>query len=685
MTYQELISRALEMDAAREEKNVMLSNARICAFLLDHCQLKLTDKNYFFMETNLKTFEGRALRVVLDARTDVLPKYRTQANTEAIESKAYYGSQDLSHTAPDWETIFRLGLEGLKQRVLARTGRPKNPHFVEATVTVLEAAQRFARRCAAFARENGREQMAAGLENLAEKGPGDLYEAFQMTLFYYNLQQYFEAIDVRTMGRLDQLTAPFATDPETALALADRYLLEIDAIGAYANMPFALGGSDEKGKTTVNFMSYILLDAYKKRMLPNVKLHILCTPDIPEDFLLCCMDSIKRGGNSLVFINDPVMVQGLEKLGIEREDARRYSIVGCYEASAREEIPCSCSTRVNLVKALEYTLHAGKDLRTGYTVGLAKAPDYATFEALYETFWANTKYLCDSAMLLTNTAEARNPVRYAAPLFSATLEECVLRGGDAYADHCARYNNSSLMAVGLGTVVDSLYAIKHLVYDTGLVTLSQLTEILKNNWEGQEALRNFIRNKLPKYGNGDPRVDDLAVDLAHRLARLVNGAPNGRGGVYRLGIFSIDWRATWGKFTAATPDGRRNGDSLSQNASAAFGMDREGPTGHILSVTRLPGEDAVNGLVLDMEMHSSAVRGENGTKVLLATLKTFLEKGGQTVHYNILDTETLKDAQLHPENHQNLQVRVCGWNAEFIKMKKEEQDEYILRSQLQMR
>ena len=601
MTYQELISRALEMDAAREEKNVMLSNARICAFLLDHCQLKLTDKNYFFMETNLKTFEGRALRVVLDARTDVLPKYRTQANTEAIESKAYYGSQDLSHTAPDWETIFRLGLEGLKQRVLARTGRPKNPHFVEATVTVLEAAQRFARRCAAFARENGREQMAAGLENLAEKGPGNLYEAFQMTIFYYNLQQYFEAIDVRTMGRLDQLTAPFATDPETAMELADRYLLEIDAIEAYANMPFALGGSDAKGKTTVNFMSYILLDAYKKRMLPNVKLHILCTPDIPEDFLLCCMDSIKRGGNSLVFINDPVMVQGLEKLGIEREDARRYSIVGCYEASAREEIPCSCSTRVNLVKALEYTLHAGKDLRTGYTVGLAKAPDYATFEALYEAFWANTKYLCDSAMLLTSTAEVRNPVRYAAPLFSATLEECVLRGGDAYADHCARYNNSSLMAVGLGTVVDSLYAIKHLVYDTGLVTLSQLTEILKNNWEGQEALQKFIRNKLPKYGNGDPRVDDLAVDLARRLARRVNGAPNGRGGVYRLGIFSIDWRATWGKFTAATPDGRRNGDSLSQNASAAFGMDREGPTGHILSVTRLPGEDAVNGLVLDME------------------------------------------------------------------------------------
>lgn len=687
MTYELLLQKALEMDAARTEKNVMLSNARITAFLMDNCELRLPETSHFFVETNLKMFEGRILRMVLDARTEQLPKYRTQANMEAIESKAYYGSQDLSHTAPDWESIFKLGLEGLKQRVLTRTGRPKNPHFVEATVTVLEAAQRFALRCARFAREKGREQMAQGLENLSKNGPRNLFEAFQMTIFYYNLQQYFEAVDVRTMGRLDQLTAPFATceDRDYVRQLALQYMTEINAIEATANMPFALGGSDREGKSAINFMSYILLDAYKVRMYPNVKIHILCTQDIPEDFLLQCMDSIKRGGNSLVFINDPVMVKGLEKLGIEREDARRYSIVGCYEASAREEIPCSCSTRVNLAKAMEYTLHGGVDQRTGMTVGLPKTGEYENFADFYDAFWSNTKYLCDCAMLLTNTAECRNPLRYAAPLFSATLQECVDRGGDAYADNAARYSNSSLTAFGIGTVADSLYAVRHLVYETKLLTLPQLTEILKNNWEGQEALRSFVRNKLPKYGNGDPAVDDMAVDLANRLAKLVNGAPNGRGGLYRLGIFSIDWRATFGIYTAATPDGRKAGDTLSQNASATFGMDREGPTGHILSVTRLPGEDAANGLVLDMEMHSSAVSGENGTKVLLSTLKTFLEKGGQTVHYNILDTETLKDAQLHPENHQNLQVRVCGWNAEFVKMTRQEQDEYILRAQMQMR
>ena len=687
MTYQELLDKALEMDAARTEKNVMLCNARIGAFLLDNCELSLPDTCHFFVETNLKMFEGRILRQVLDRRTAALPPYRTEANMKAINCKAYYGSQDLGHTAPDWESIFRLGLGGLKARIQMRTGRAQNPHFVEATTTILDAATRFALRCARFARENGREQMAEGLENLSLHGPRSLYEAFQMTVFYYNLQQYFEAIDVRTMGRLDQLTMPYVQDHDPAYVqdLADRYLTEIDALEACANMPFALAGSDEKGRSAVNPMSYVLLDAYKKTMLPNVKLHILCTPDMPEDFLLSCMDSIKRGGNSLVFINDPMMIRGLEKLGIAPEDARRYSIVGCYETSAREEIPCSCSTKVNLAKALEYAIHGGMDQLGNCLVGLPIQPDFETFEAFYEAFWANVKHLCEAAMLLTNTAEARNPSRYAAPLFSAALEECVSRGADAYANNGARYSNSSLTAFGIGTVADSLYALKHLVFEKKQLTLEQLRKILQSNWEGQEALQTFIKNKLPKYGNGDTRVDDLAVDIARRLSSLVNGAPNGRGGVYRLGIFSIDWRAEWGLKTAATPDGRKDRETLSQNASAAFGMDREGPTGHIRSVTRLPGEDAVNGLVMDMEMHSSAVAGENGTKVLFATLKTFLEQGGQTIHYNILDTETLKDAQIHPENHQNLQVRVCGWNAQFTTMTKQEQDEYILRSQLQMR
>ena len=301
---------------------------------------------------------------------------------------------------------------------------------------------------------------------------------------------------------------------------------------------------------------------------------------------------------------------------------------------------------------------------------------------LYQAYCDNLQKLTMEAILLTAASESRTPYRAAAPLYSATMASCVEKGGDAYSNMAARYNNSSLYAVGIGTVADSLYAIRHLVYEAKMLTLPQLIEILDSNWEGQEALRAYIRNKLPKYGNNDPRVDDIAVDVARRMADAVNGAPNGRGGIFRLGLWSIDFRYEMGKRTAATPDGRRNGETFSQNASATFGMDREGITSHILSAVKMPGEDAVDGCVMDMELHSSAVSGENGDRMLLATLKTFMEQGGQTAHYNVLNAEVLKDAQLHPEKYTSLQVRVCGWNADFTKMTKREQDEFIARAEM---
>ena len=688
MTYEEILAQALSMNENAPTNNTMLVNARIMVMMLDNCQFSLPEHATFFPHTNIAIPDKRILYKVRQARVKKPLPYRNQAADEAVASHAYFSTYDTGHTAPDWPTVFALGLEGLKKRIQARTGYSKNPNYQEATLIVLEAAQRFCLRAADFARSQGREQMAKGLTQLSSGLPRDLYEAFQLSLLYYHLQQFFECSDVRTLGRLDALLMPFMekeTDTAYVQQLADAFLVEIDALKAIANMPFALGSTDEAGRSAINPMSYVLLDAYKRSALPDVKLHILCTEDMPEDFLLSCMDSIKKGCNSLVFINDKLMVNGLIKLGIDPEDARQYTIVGCYEAAARNEIPCSCAARVSLPKALEYALHKGKDVCTGYQVGLPIDPNFESFEALYDAFLQNARHLITGAIGLACCAESQMPNRHAAPLYSAVLEDCVRSGGDIYNNFAARYNNSSLTTVGIGTVTDSLYAIRHLVYEKKQLTLPQLIEILDNDWEGNEPLRQYIRNKLPKYGCGDPQVDDITADIAKKLSVWVNGAPNGRGGIFRLGIFSIDWRIEWACTTAASADGRKTGETMSQNASATFGMDRNGPTGHIASVTRLPGEDAVNGLVMDMELHSSAVAGEKGANVLLSLLKTFFQKGGQTIHYNVLDTETLKDAQLHPENHQNLQVRVCGWNADFTKMTKFEQDEFILRSQLQQR
>ena len=211
----------------------------------------------------------------------------------------------------------------------------------------------------------------------------------QSFLYQQNcLQQEFETSNIRTMGRLDQLLLPLyeqETDMEYVHELTHQYMVEIDALKATANLPFALGGTDADGVSQVNAMSYEILNAYAATKLPDTKLHILWTPDMPDDFLTLCMQCIRDGGNSLVFINNQKMVDGLVKLGLENKHAVDFSIVGCYESSGGEEVPCSASGKVGVTKALEVTLHGGKDAMTGYMVGLEQPVDFPTFEDLYKS------------------------------------------------------------------------------------------------------------------------------------------------------------------------------------------------------------------------------------------------------------------------------------------------------------
>lgn len=686
MTYEQLWEQAQRIDRENDWDNVLLANAKIMAFLLDHCDIEVKEESEFFVRPLTGDYEGRILRRFwLQRKRALASQILDETAVAAQDCCAYTGNADFGHTAPGWKNIFRLGLGGLRQRIAERTGQARNPDFAEAELMVLDAASRFVLRAAEVAEQAGRTEMAEGLRHLSQGTPRNLYEGFQLTLLYYCLQQEFETSNVRTMGRLDQLLLPLyrkETDMEYVEALVRRYMVEIDALKATANLPFALGGTDADGISQVNEMSYRILQAYADTKLPDTKLHILWTPDMPRDFLDLCMKCIRDGGNSLVFIHNQKMVDGLIKLGLERKDAVEFSIVGCYESSGGEEVPCSASGRVNLPKALEVTLHGGKDALSGVVLGLEQPVDYDTFEELYRACLNNIEYFCRQSIQLTNRFEARYRSIHAAPLFSATLDHCVETGGDVYCDYAAKYNNSSINLIGLGTIVDSLYAIRKLVYEDKRLSLAQLIRILDRNWEGEEVLRGIVWNNFPKFGTNHDRVDALATDLVNQVSGYINNVPNVKGGVFRMGILSIHWRVQWGEYTAASADGRFNGQTLSQNASATLGMDREGPTAHILSLAKLPGEDAVNGLVLDIDLHSSMVMGDNGVNMLVATLLTFMESGGQTVHYNILDTAILREAQKYPERYPTLQVRRCGWNVLFRQLSKRDQDEFILRAEM---
>lgn len=601
-----------------------------------------------------------------------------KSHFEAQDSRVYTGLYDFGHTAPDWENIYRLGFSGLLQRLkdaAKEAASAEEREYCAAGIRVWNAAIEYVTRMSERAMEMGKREMADGLLSLTRNPPQSLYEAMQLSFLYYDLQQHVEQTLVRTLGRLDRFLLPFferdlATGfltEKQAEQLIDSFLLAWDAREITANAPFSVGGTDPEGGDTVNSLSYLLLRRHTALKLPNVKIHILYTPSMPKDFLRIALDGIRNGGNSIVFLNDGRVTESLTGLGIDRSDAQRYEVVGCYEPSAKGEVPCSCNGRVNLARAVESALE--------------KADDSFSYEDLLNAFYQEVEAFCKGSMLLVNAWESRNHLLHSAPFFSATMDACVEKKTDVYCQNGAKYNNSSVNLVGLATAVDGLLAIRKAVFEDRLLLLSEFKAILKSDWENAEILRMRILKRYPKYGNGDSDADSLAREIFFRASACVNRRPNQKNGVYRLGGFSIDWRMGFGRRMGATADGRRAGEPLSKNLSASVGADREGVTAQILSAASLDGNLMPNGSVLDLVLHASSVAGETGLEALATTLHTYMRLGGMAIQYSVLDASILRAARKDPEAYPNLQVRLCGWNALFASLSPKEQEEFILSAE----
>ena len=595
---------------------------------------------------------------------------------------------DFGHTSPNWKEIISLGFVGLKKRAENYEKNCKDINklrFYSAVVRVYNAAERFICRIIKKALIENKNEIATGLKNLLSSPPSNMFEAFQMLLLYHNMQHFAEHTWIRTFGRVDSLLYPFYAkeDKGNASILIYDFIKEINGHGMAENQPFALGGTDENGNDLTNELSFEFLTQYKRLNPPYVKVHILCPDNPNEKFLKLALDSIRCGANSICFMGDSAMKRALLKLGADEKDTIDYHVDGCYEAGAYGELTSPATARISIAKAIELTLNNGTDLLTGYKFGLPILKSPETFEDFYKEFLRQLENIATLAKKYIGQMERLYPRLHAGLIFTSAHKEYMENGADVFTGFGAKYNNTSICAIGLATAVDSLMAVKKLVYDDKTMTLDELNNIMKNNWAGHEKLRLTAKNKFPKYGMADPNVDCYAADLAKKLAVMINKQPNEKGGVYRLGLHSITVRWLMGSTLAATPDGRLAGESTSLNTGASLGADREGITAHILSVTEIDSSDAPNSVTLDLDMHSSMVQGENGLNAMYATLKTYLDRGGFSVHYNVLNSETLRAAQKNPEEYPNLQVRVCGWNYLFNNLPKEQQDDYIVRFERQ--
>ncbi len=663
-------------------KDVLSSDCDIIVFLLDNCEITIDENSVFFGTVNTADIMQS---VILARARKFFDKINEAGFKDGFDSLAYTGMADFSHTTTQWKDLLSLGIVGVRDRIAEYEQNATDPakrRFYSEILRVWNASLRFLRRAEDIAANAGKNKMSNSLKHLVKRRPLTLYEAMQTIIVYYNLQMFFDGTFLRTLGRIDSLLYPFYKDEdkEVADSLLVSFLREVDKLKAIANIPFSIGGTDEAGLSLTNDLSIGLIDAYGKAGTHNTKFHILYSENMPDIILKKAFSEIRAGNNSIVFMNDSVIIRALLKIGEKYSDAVDYHVVGCYECGGNGELTCSCNGRINIPKALEVALGGGKDALTGKQIGLKNDGIFPTFEDLYTEFKRQLKCFVDCAAKCTDIFEKEYRNIHSAPILSATYQSAMDKGGDLYCDYTAVYNNSSINAVGLGTAVDSLVAIKKAVYDDKVLSLDELRRVLSENWVNDEVLRLTIKNKYPKWGNGIAEADKIGKRIVDDLSEMINGRKNEKGGVYRLGMFSIDWRWYLGEKTAASADGRKNGDTLSQNSGATFGAEKNSATAHFRSVASIDAEKTPNATIVDIDFHSSAVEGKNGLDALISSLKGYFKSGGFAVHYNVLNTEMLKKAYLSPEKYPDLQVRLCGWNVLFSSLTKREQEEFIMRS-----
>lgn len=701
-TESDLSSEKLEVECAKLYETIKelpkeIVKARIFEFIMDNAQIEINPCNWFQGKINHRNILIRLRNEWKSEIDNNEVKCLLEENAHGQSHFAYKGEVDFSHTCPDWNAIVNLGVTGLLNRVEVAAKQENlsetQKNFYLSCIIVYKAVIRFIKRLSdrtnELSADNGiMSKVSESLYSLTQREPQSMLEVMQLTFIFYYLQTFVEGVNVRSIGGIDRLYYSFyKNDLESGAytdsqirELVDYYFFNYSALGAIANTPFYLCGEDKNGRTVLNELTYLFVEEYDKLSIIDPKIHIRYTEDLPDEFLKKILSIIADGRNSIVFLNDEIIFKSLEGVGIAEKDAKDYVPIGCYEPAVMgKEVPCTCSGRINIPKAVELAVNNGCDLMDGVKIYNAHT-QISTFEDFVAEVKAILKFFADQTMALINGYEENYIKINPAPLFSATMEECVKNGKDAYAGG-AKYNNTSINAFGIADAVDSIIAVKKAVFDEKRLTLREFGEVLKNNWSGNEELQLICKNSYPKYGNNIAEADEIMLELTEHITTHINNKPNGRGGVYRSGLFSIDWYTDFGRRTGALPNGRKAGEPISKNLNAVIGQDKGGVTDLINSVTKIDYTKTPNGVVLDLLLHSSAAKGEDGRLAMLGVLKTYMKTGGFGLQINVLNPDVLKKAQAQPDKYKNLQVRLCGWNVYFVNLNQREQNEFIKMSE----
>lgn len=594
---------------------------------------------------------------------------------------------DLWHTTPDWKNVIDLGIPGLKKRAeeYLQNATDENRAFYQSVVMVYDMTLKYMHRLELEAKRVGNEVFEKCMHELQLHAPETLYQAMELSLLYMQIEE-IGMERCRTLGNLNlvyrkvlEKSREYMSNDEIR-ELLRYFLAKINAGKRYANQPLCIGGYDKDGNTTADDFSLFLLQEYRELKISNPKIHVRYNDKLREDIYEEVIECIRKGSSSIVIISDEVIMEGYKKIGIQEDESRLFLPLGCYEnVIPHVEDGRICSCWINLVKPVEWAITGGLEISKNESPFEYEKLDNSTWEKFYQNYLYYLNKITNRVKNSVNEQERVGKMVYASPFLSGTLTPCMENGKDLF-QNGMKYNNSSMKYCCTASAVDSLLAIKHFVYETKEVTLKELEKILESNWEANPLLRAKIINHAAKFGSGNEEAGKLAKNIFDYISEIILNKPNGWGGVYRVGSDSVENSDRFGLRNVASADGRLANTPFSKNMRPVNGMEREGITGYMRNMLAINQYNLIDAAPLDFLLHPSAVKGMKGFLYFKELIRYYLTHGGNTIMGNVVDYETLVDAQKHPENYQNLQIRVCGWNEYFVQMSTLVQNEFIMRA-----
>lgn len=623
------------------------------------------------------------------------------------------------HLIPDYPKVLRIGFCGIAEEIRAALVQETNEEqraALEAFLVCCEATRGFAARYAEHAESLARAatpERALELQEVARicrKVPWQpaetFHEALQSLWFTHMLVLVCESYPGAgtSFGRFDQflwpyfkadlaierITPDFARELLRCFWIKPNYAYDFQGrvgrnqgINSSFGQLITLSGCGPQGEDLSNDLTYLCLDVIEEMNLlepkPNVRLHA----KTPERLLHRACEILASAQGAPFLLNfDEASIRGLRWQGLPERELWDYAPVGCLENTRQgDDRSGTVDVNFNLAKPVELTLFQGRDLATGRQIG-PRTPDprnmteWAAFETAFrQQLSASLRLLVDQ----TNAADTLRAQFEPTPYLSCLVGGCIEKRMDITAGG-ARHNYITVEGAALATAADSLSAVKHLVFDEKRVSMETLLAAIEKNFEGEELLRQILQNKAPKYGNDQPEADRMARDLTHWWAEeTVQYVTPHTGNRYRAGYLSWNYGIAYAPLTAATPDGRKRGTHLANGVAAAPGMDREGPTAAARSVDNLELEVVPNGASHTISLSPSLVRDAEHLQKLAGFLRGYCAHGSTALQINMIDVETLRQAQKHPDEFRNLLVRVTGYNAYFANLGREIQDEIIAR------